>query len=115
MRYKSCTSKTRTVPTDDVEQKVLDEIFRVLRTPEVVIDLNSLIEKDQKEEPERKAFKNNVIAALKNLTEVWNYLYPAEHFKIAQMLIDEVSISDKWLTIKMNMSSFDQMLQELAA
>ena len=58
--------------------------------------------------------KENVISALKNLTEVWNFLYPTEQHKIAKLLLDEVMLADAGIKIKMNLDGFDRVLREIA-
>lgn len=53
--------------------------------------------------------------ALRNLTEVWTYLYPTEQQKIVSMLADEVVVEDDGIRIAMNMSGFDRVMAELVS
>jgi hypothetical protein len=43
VRCKSCTSVFRTIPAEDVEQKVIDEILRILRSPEIVLNIEKIV------------------------------------------------------------------------
>ncbi|MDR1390971.1 MAG: zinc ribbon domain-containing protein [Holosporales bacterium] len=72
IRCKSCTSIFKTVPAEDVEQKVIGEVLRILKSPEVVMKINNLAEQQNEIE------KVELFGALKNLRESWGYLYPAE-------------------------------------
>lgn len=59
--------------------------------------------------------KQNLIMALKNLTDVWSYLYPTEQQKIVSMLTDEVVIGDDVIKITMDLEGFDRVMIELVA
>ena len=56
----------------------------------------------------------NKPSALKNLNDVWEYLYQAEQRKIAQMLINSVMIQDNGLKLDLNLDGLNQLLIELA-
>lgn len=111
IRHKSCVSQFKTVPADDIEQKVLDEIFKILRSPEVMLEINKLIENEK----DKDFIKANMISAVNNLAEVWNFLYPAEQYKIAKILIEIVTISDEGIRIKMDLDGFDCALRQLSS
>lgn len=111
IRHKSCTSKFKTVPADDIEQKVLEEIFKILRSPEVLLEINKLVENEQNSD----VLKANMISAINNLIEVWGFLYPTEQYKISKIIMDVVTISDEGIKIKMNLDGFDCVLRQLAA
>lgn len=59
--------------------------------------------------------KNDLMLALKNLNDVWKYLYPAEQRKIANMLINRVEIHVDGIKLDMNLEGFDDLLLQLAA
>ena len=111
VKHKSCLSKFKRVPAEDIEQKVSEEIIKILRSPEIIMNINKLVEKDTT--ISQNILRENLTSALNNLTEVWTYLYPIEQQKICKMLIDVVTISDSGLKIKMNFDGFDKIMMEL--
>ncbi|MDR3155690.1 MAG: hypothetical protein LBT90_01125 [Holosporaceae bacterium] len=92
-----------------MEQNVSDEVLRILKSPEVVMKLNKLSE-------ERKDLnKSDIMTALKNLNEAWNYLYQAEQRKIVRLLVNTVEIHENGLKLNLNLDGFDNLLIELAS
>jgi hypothetical protein len=51
---------------------------------------------------------------LKNLADVWAYLYPTEQQKIISMLTDEVVVGDDGIRIALNLDGFDRVMVELS-
>jgi hypothetical protein len=113
-----------------VEQKVIEEVLGILRSPEIVINVEGIVEREagkhggsaDHEEKHNSVTaaspeitKQNLIMAIKNLTEVWSFLYPTEQQKIVQMLMGEVIIGDDGIRIKMDLSGFDAVMREWAA
>ncbi|MDR0580644.1 MAG: zinc ribbon domain-containing protein [Holosporaceae bacterium] len=130
IRCKSCTSAFKTIPAEDVEQKVIDEVLGILRSPEIIINIERIVEKEANKRGERvnhdgkhnsvtaaspEITKQNLILALKNLTEVWSFLYPTEQQKVVSILIDEIVVGDDGIRIKMDLEGFDHVMRELAA
>jgi DNA invertase Pin-like site-specific DNA recombinase len=109
LKYKTCESQYKNIPAEPVEQSVIDEILRILRSPEVVMKLNKLA--DEKNDVNR----NDIMVALKNLNEAWNYLYQAEQKKIVRLLVNTVEIQENGLKLNLNLDGFDNLLMELAS
>ena len=107
IKHKSCLSEFKRVPAEEIEQKVSEEIIKILRSPEIIMNLNKLVAEN------RTLNKENLLSALNNLTEVWTYLYPMEQQKICKMLVNEISISDSGLVLKMNFDGFDKVMLEI--
>ena len=59
--------------------------------------------------------KTDLMLALKNLNDVWKYLYRAEQRKVANMLINRVEIHTNGIKLDMNLEGFDDLLLQLAA
>jgi hypothetical protein len=59
--------------------------------------------------------KEDLMLALKNLSETWNYLYQAEQTKIVQMLVECVKIKDDGIKLNLNLDGFDDLFVELMA
>ncbi len=108
IRHKTCESAFKTIPAEDVEEKVIQEIIQTIRSPEILTNINRLAE-------EHAAIsKQNLIMALKNFTDVWAFLCPTEQQKIVSMLTDEVLVGDEGIKIGMNLKGFDRVMVELA-
>lgn len=108
IRHKSCESAFKTIPAEDVEEKVIQEIIQTVRSPEILTNIAHI--SDEHAEISRQ----NLILALKNLNEVWAYLYPTEQQKIVSMLTDKVVVGDEGIRIAMNLHGFDRVMVELA-
>jgi hypothetical protein len=65
IRCKSRTSAFKTIPAEDVEEKVIEEIVRTIRSPEILTNINRLAES------EIRSSENS--AGNGNLTENSNY------------------------------------------
>lgn len=85
IRHKSCESVFKTIPAEDVEEKVIEEIVRTIRSPEILTNITRLADEHA------EISKQNLVMALKNLNDVWACLYPTEQQKIVSVLTEEVS------------------------
>ena len=109
VRYKSCAASQHIFPAEIIEQRVIEEIVKILKSPEVVMSLNRLAER------RKDVSKADLMTAIKNLNEVWGYLYQAEQRKIIQMLINKVVIQENGIKIDLNLEGFDSLIMQLAA
>ncbi|MDR0581073.1 MAG: DUF927 domain-containing protein [Holosporaceae bacterium] len=109
LKYRTCPAQHKNIPAEPVEQSVIDEIFKIIRSPEVVVNMNRLAEQ------RNDLKKEDLMLALKNLSEAWNYLYRAEQTKIVQMLVDSVEIRDDGIKLHLNLDGFDNLFVELTA
>lgn len=96
-------------PAELIERTVIDEVMKILKSPEVLMNLNRLAEEKQ------EISKSDLMAALKNLNEAWNYLYAAEQRKIVRMLVNSVEIQENGIKLNINLDGFDNLFVELAA
>ena len=55
------------------------------------------------------------MTAIKNLNEVWSYLYQAEQRKIIYMLINRIEMLETEIKIDLNLDGFDNLIMQLAA
>jgi DNA invertase Pin-like site-specific DNA recombinase len=115
IRCKMCQSAFKTVPAEDVEQKVVDEILRILRSPEIAINLDKLVSERRNKDGTAEISRQNLIMALKNLTDVWSFLYPMEQSKVVRMLVDEVVLGDEGLKVTLGLDGFDRVWREVRA
>ncbi len=108
-RFKNCTSPYKNIPAESVERTVRDEILKIIRSPEVVANINRLAEKT------KEVSKSDLMLALKNLNEVWDYLYQAEQRKIVKMLLGSVELKDRGIKITLNLEGFDSLFVQLGS
>lgn len=109
IRHKSCESAFKPIPAEDFEEKVLHEILQTIRSPEILTNITRLADEHA------EILKQNLIMALKDLTDVWAHLYPTEQQKVVSMLTDEVVVGDEEIKISLNLEGFDRVMMELAA
>ena len=83
--------------------------MKIIRSPEVVANINRLAEKT------KEVSKNDLMLALKNLTEVWDYLYQAEQKKIVKILLGSVELKERGIKITLNLEGFDSLFVQLAS
>ena len=107
IKFKSCSAPRSSFPAEPIEQQVISEIVRILKSPEVVMHLNRLAEED------KKIDKTQLLSALKNLNSVWHYLYQVEQKKIVDMLVNNVIVKEDGLKINLNLEGFDPLLTQL--
>lgn len=109
LKYRTCKSPYKNIPADPIERSVIDEVLKIIKSPEVVIHINALAERHN------EIKRDDLMMALKNLHEVWNYLYSAEQQKIVKMLVNCIDIKADGIKINLNLEGFDNLFVELAA
>lgn len=109
IKFKNCKSERSNVPADPIEQQVIAEIVRILKSPEVIMALNKVAEERKNVE------KSELMNALKHLNEVWKYLYQAEQFKVVRMLVKKVRVNSEGLKIDLNLEGLDNLMLQLAS
>ena len=108
LKFKSCDSSFKTVPAGPVEEQVVNEIVRILKSPEILMHIDKLAEEN------KEITREDIIDALQNLNEVWNYLYPVEQRKIVKMLVTSVLIQNNGLKLNLNLDGLNRLLIELS-
>ena len=69
---------------------------------------------DKLAEENKEITREDIIDALQNLNEVWNYLYPVEQRKIVKMLVTSVLIQNNGLKLNLNLDGLNRLLIELS-
>jgi hypothetical protein len=108
-KYRTCPAQHKNIPAEPVKQSVIDEVFKIIRSPEIVVNMNRLAEQ------RNDLKKDDLMLFLKNLSEAWNYLYRAEQTKIVQMLVERVEIKENGIKLHLNLDGFDDLFVELTA
>ena len=107
-KCKSCNSAFKTVPAGPVEEQVVNEIIRIFKSPEILVHVDKLAEEN------KEISHEEVLDALKNLNDVWGYLYQAEQRKIVKLLVNSVQIQNNGLKMNLNLDGLNRLLIELS-
>ena len=57
--------------------------------------------------------KTDLMTAIKNLNDVWEYLYQAEQRKIIHMLVNKIVMHENGVKIDLNLEGFDSLIMRL--
>ncbi|HMQ95329.1 site-specific recombinase [Amaricoccus sp.] len=82
------------LPGAMVEDAVIGEIRRMLRTPEVAARPSRAVRKERPDLDE-----TTVVAALAQFDDLWKALIPAEQARIVQLLVARITVSEAGLAI----------------
>lgn len=93
-----------------VEGAVVQEIRKLLRTPEVT---SRAIAAARAEDPE--IGDNDVVAALTRFDGLWESLFPAEQARIAGLLISRVSVSRAGLSVDLRTEGLGSLIRDMLA
>ncbi len=77
-----------------------------MKSPEILVHIDKLAEENEEISHEE------VLDALKNLNDVWGYLYQAEQRKIVKLLA--VQIQNNGLKMNLNLDGLNRLLIELS-
>lgn len=98
----------RQVPAAEIERIVLDQIRRLLQTPEIVVQTWRAARRQQQEVTE-----NDVRTALVEFDELWNELFPAEQARIVELLVERIDLKPNNLDITLRIEGPTSLCAEL--
>lgn len=93
-----------------VEDAVVTEVRRILRTPEVVTQVMAVLKKEQGAVSEADA-----IAALHEFNALWAQLFPAEQARIIQLLVRRVTVTGAGLEVDIRREGIAGVVREIVA
>ncbi len=105
IRHKTCQAKIKTYPAEELEKKIVEEIVKILKTPEIALQLSQVAAENN----DPNVTNATIISAINDLSEIWEYLYPAEQHKIARLLIDEATVSSDGIMVRMNTEGVEKL------
>ena len=82
------------LPAAMVEEAVIGEIRRLLRTPEIIARTARVLKKERPDLDE-----GTVTAALTQFDDLWKALIPAEQARVVQLLVARVTVGEDGLDI----------------
>lgn len=96
------------LPGAMVEEAVIGEIRRMLRTPEVAARTARAVRKDRPDLDE-----TTVVAALAKFDDLWKALIPAEQARIVQLLVERVDVGQEGVDIRLRVDGLARLVHEL--
>jgi DNA invertase Pin-like site-specific DNA recombinase len=98
------------VPAAEIEKIVIDQVRRMLLSPEVIV---------QTWRGARKSLKGlteaDVRDALQAFDPLWNELFPAEQSRIIELLVERVDVQTDRVDIKLRIAGVTSLIGELAS
>lgn len=107
-RFGAWASRHGALPAAPIEELVTQQIMDALSAPHVV---QSVWDRIQQVRPDLT--EPQVVLPMRNLASLWRELFPAEQFRIAQLLIERVLIADGELEIIWRDPGWEQLACEL--
>jgi hypothetical protein len=96
------------VPAADVEGAVLDQVQKLLATPELVARTWAVAKREGDEITER-----DVTVLLADFATVWSELFPAEQARIVQLLVERVDVREDALEVRIRAEGLASLIGEL--
>ena len=94
---------------DTVESAVVQEIRRVLRTPETTAQVIATLARDGRADINEA----DAIAALQGFHGLWTQLFPAEQARITQLLVRRITVTAEGLVIDLRTDGIAGVMREL--
>ncbi len=100
----------RLVPAAEIERIVLDQVRKLLQTPEVIVQTWRAARKQRQDLTE-----NDVRCALMEFEDLWNELFPAEQARIVELLVERIDLHPENLDITLKIEGLTSLCNELSA
>jgi site-specific DNA recombinase len=99
----------RRLAADTVEGAVINEIRRVLRTPETTAQVLATLARDGHDD----FAEADAIAALQGFQGLWSQLFPAEQARIVQLLVRRVTVTAEGLVLDLRTDGIAGVMRDL--
>lgn len=98
------------LPAAEIESAVLTQVHQVLQEPEMIIGVwqagMAMRDREEMDEP-------TVLVAMRQISTVWEHLFPTEQHRIMRLLIERVQLHDNGLDIVWRDDSWQQFCREM--
>jgi hypothetical protein len=101
-------SPIRRIPASEIEAAVVEQVKRMMQSPEIVVATWRAARQTIKGLTER-----TVRDHLQIFTEVWNELFPAEQARIVQVLVDRIEVFPTGADITLRTEGLGALMQDL--
>ncbi|MTW18318.1 recombinase family protein [Rhodoplanes serenus] len=96
------------VPAGEIETAVINQLRALLRAPEIVVRTWRAGRKS-----DEKISEAEVRGALERLDPLWDELFPGEHTRIVQLLVDRVDVKTDGIAIRLRTGGLTALVGEL--
>lgn len=100
------------IPAEQLENIVLNQIHKILQSPETVANVIKEIKPHNKH---LNISQQDIIDSLKNIETVWSELFPKEQVQILNMLVKDIIVSPTNLRITFKNSGFVKLISEASS
>jgi DNA invertase Pin-like site-specific DNA recombinase len=98
------------VPAAEIERIIIDQVRRLLQTPEVIVQTWRALGKQAADVSE-----SEVRNALLGFDELWDELFPAEQARIVQLLVERIDIYAERMDITLKIQGLTSLSSEIQA
>jgi hypothetical protein len=98
----------RRIPASEIEAAVVDQIQRMVRSPEIVVATWRAAKPSTKGLTEAQVRDH-----LHGFTELWNELFPAEQARIVQLLVARIDVGPTGADITLRTDGLASLMQDL--
>lgn len=102
------TTGPQRLPAGMVEDAVIGEIRRLIRTPEIAARMIQALSREC-----LPASEAEVAAALANFDELWASLFPAEQARIIHLLVERVTISANGIAVDLRKDGLGSIVRDM--
>ena len=96
------------LPAEMVENAVVREVRRLVRTPEIVAQTVAAARRDDPAIAERE-----VVTALDRFDEIWSALFPAEQARLVRLLVDRVTVTADGIAVDLRTAGLGSVVREM--
>ncbi len=108
-KYGRGTNPYGIVPAEQIEALILEQVKAALQTPEMIQTVWDRVKQLDATMPEPA-----VVLAIRNLSVVWNEMFPEERCRLMRLLIDRVQLKNDGIDIEWHPSGWSALMAELA-
>jgi site-specific DNA recombinase len=96
------------VPAADIEAAVIDQLRGIFRQPEIIVGTWRAARTEQSDVTEAEARE-----ALTQLDPLWDELFPVEHARIVQLLVERVDVRIHGIEVKLRPNGLTGLVREV--
>jgi hypothetical protein len=108
------TCPVRSIAASEVEGLVLEQVRRLLASPELVARTIGAVQRENGVAEDLLLDESEVIEAIGALEPVWDQLYPAEQARIMRLLIERIDVAPDGISVTLHAAGIRSLVAELA-
>lgn len=108
MKHGRSDCPVKLAPADELERIIVDQVRRLLQTPEVIVQTWRALRRQRIDISEAE-----VRSALVGFDELWNELFPAEQARIVELLVERIDLSAEQLDITLKIDGLTSLSIDL--